>query len=175
LGFPSLAYLPQYVSFFLIGIAAYRRNWLRTAGEPMEKRGFCLAAIGTLILLPVALTPNLGKPGGFLGNGHWQSGVYSLWDSAFAVGMSLGLLSFFRRRFDSPARLGQFMESQAFAVYVIHIPVIVLLALALRPVHIEQLLKFGLAAIIVVPLSFAVAYLIRRIPVSFHSRWLPAR
>jgi hypothetical protein len=172
LWFPSLAYLPQYVSFFLIGVAAYRRNWLRTIGDPMGKRGFWLAAIATLILLPLALIGKLGKLGGFLGNGHWQSSVYTLWDSTFAVGISLGLISLFQRRFDYPARLGQFMERQAFAVYVIHIPVIVLLALALRPIHIEQLLKFGLAAIIGVPLSFAVAYLVRRISVSFQQNWL---
>ena len=175
LGFPSLAYLPQYVSFFIIGIAAYRRNWLRTIGEPMGKRGFWLAAIATLFLLPVALTPKLGISGGFLGHGHWQSGIYSLWDSTFAVGMSLGLLSLFRRRFDYAARLGQFMQSQAFAVYVIHIPVIVLVALAVRPVHIEQLLKFGLAAIIGVPLSFVVAYFVRRISVFFRQHWLQVR
>ena len=46
---------------------------------------------------------------------------------------------------------------------MIHIPIIVLLALALRPIHIEQLLKFSLAAIIGVPICFLVAYLVRRI------------
>jgi hypothetical protein len=42
----------------------------------------------------------------------------------------------------------------------------VLLALALRGIHPEQLLKFGLAAIIGVPLCFAVAYLVRKIPLA---------
>jgi len=51
----------------------------------------------------------------------------------------------------------------------------VLLALALRPVHIEQLLKFGLAAIIGVPLSFVVAYFVRRISVFFRQHWLQVR
>jgi glucan biosynthesis protein C len=37
LSFPSLAYLPQYLSFFAIGIMAYRRNWLRTIPSRMGK------------------------------------------------------------------------------------------------------------------------------------------
>ena len=30
ISFPSLAYLPQYLGFFCLGILAYRRNWLPT-------------------------------------------------------------------------------------------------------------------------------------------------
>jgi hypothetical protein len=48
--------------------------------------------------------------------------------------------------------------------------VIVLLALALRGVHLEALLKFALAALIGVPLCFALAFLARKIP--FVSRFL---
>ena len=80
--------------------------------------------------------------------------------------MCLGLIVLFRRFFDQPGRLGGFLSQHAFTVYVIHIPIIVFLALALRGIHPEQLLKFGLAAIIGVPLCFAVAYLVRRIPLA---------
>jgi glucans biosynthesis protein C len=160
LSFPTLAYFPQYLSFFLIGIVAARNNWLRTLPGSTGKRGFWLALVVTLLLFPVALSPSI------LGNGTWQSGVYALWDSTFSVGMCLFLIALFRRFFDSPGRLGKFLSPQAFTVYVIHIPIIVLLALALRSIHIEQLLKFGLAAIIGVPLCFSAAYLVRKIPLA---------
>ena len=166
LNFPTLAYFPQYLSFFLIGILASRNNWLRTLPGSMGKRGFWLALVGTLILFPVALSGTSGTQVGFLGNGTWQSGVYALWDSTFAVGMCLFFITLFRRFFDSPGRLGKFLSQQAFTVYVIHIPIIVLFALALRGVQIEQLLKFGLAAIIGVPLCFFAAYLVRKIPLA---------
>ncbi len=158
--FPTLGYLSQYLSFFLIGILASRNNWFRTLPGSMGKRGFWLALVVTLILFPVALSPSI------LGNGTWQSGVYALWDSTFSVGMCLFLITLFRRFFDYPRRLGKFLSQQAFTVYVIHIPIIVLLALALRSIHIEQLLKFGLAAIIGVPLCFSAAYLVRKIPLA---------
>jgi fucose 4-O-acetylase-like acetyltransferase len=166
LSFPSLAYLPQYLSFFLIGIVAARNNWLRTLPGSMGKRGLWLALVGTLLFFPVALRGQLGTLGGFLGNGTWQSGVYALWDSTFSVGMCLFLITLFRRFFDAPGRFGKLLSPQAFTVYVIHIPIIVLLALALRSIHIEQLLKFVLAAMIGVPLCFAVAYLVRKIPLA---------
>ncbi len=159
--FPTLGYFPQYLSFFLIGIVAARNNWLRTLPGSMGKRGFWLALVGTLLFFPIVLSSRSA-----VGNGTWQSGVYALWDSTFAVGMCLFLITLFRRFFDSPGRLGKLLSQQAFTVYVIHIPIIVLLALALRSIHIEQLLKFGLAAMIGVPLCFFAAYLVRKIPLA---------
>jgi glucan biosynthesis protein C len=80
--------------------------------------------------------------------------------------MVLGLTVLFRRFFDYPGRLGRFLSKQSYTVFIIHIPIIVTLALALRSIHPEQLLKFGLAAIIGVPLCFAAAYLVRKIPLA---------
>jgi glucan biosynthesis protein C len=162
LSFPTLAYLPQYLSFFAIGIIAYRRNWLRTIPSRMGKLGFGVALVATLTLFPVALQGGAD----FLGGGFWQSGVYALWDSTFAVGMVLGLITLFRRRFDYPSRLGRFLSQHSYTVFVIHIPVIVSLAVAMQWIHLYQLFKFGLAAVIGVPLCFGAAYLVRRIPLA---------
>ncbi len=162
LSFPTLAYLPQYLSFFILGIVAFRRDWLRTIPNSMGKMGLVMALVTTLTLLPLALS---GK-GAFLGKGYWQSGIYALWDSTFSVGMCLGLITLFRRFFNHTGNLGRFLSRHAFTVYIIHIPIIVLLALALRGIHPEQLLKFGLAAIIGVPLCFGVAFLVRKIPLA---------
>jgi glucan biosynthesis protein C len=162
LSFPTLAYLPQYLSFFAIGIIAYRRNWLRTIPSRMGKLGFGVALVVTLTLFPVALRGG----GDFLGGGFWQSGVYALWDSTFAVGMVLGLITLFRRRFDYPSRLGRFLSQHSYTVFIIHIPVIVSLAVAMQGIHMYQLFKFGLAAIIGVPLCFGAAYLVRKIPLA---------
>jgi len=46
----------------------------------------------------------------------------------------------------------------------IHIPIVVFLAYALRGIELAVLLKFGMAAVIGVPLCFAVAYIVRKIP-----------
>jgi glucan biosynthesis protein C len=160
--FPSLAYLPQYLSFFIIGIIAYRRDWLRTIPSRMGKLGFGVALVATLTLFPIALSGGAA----FLGNRYWQSAVYALWDSTFSVGMVLSLTALFRRHFDYPGRLGRFLSRHSYTVFVIHIPVIVSLAVTMQGVHMYQLFKFGLAAIIGVPLCLGVAYLVRKIPLA---------
>ncbi len=85
LRFPTLAYLTQYLSFFILGTVAFRRDWLRTIPASMGKVGFAMALGATLILFPLALLGG-GTDFFFLGGGHWQSAAYALWDSTFAVG-----------------------------------------------------------------------------------------
>ncbi len=166
LGFPTLCYLPQYLSFFILGALAFRRNWLQTIPGSMGKVGFVAAAVSTLVLLPLAFSGGTA----FLGYGTVQSAVYALWDSTFAVGTCLALITFFRRFLNRQTRLSRFLSQQAFTVYIIHIPIIVGLSLALRGIHLESLLKFALAAALGVPLCFALAFLVRKIP--FASRIL---
>ena len=162
LDFPTLAYLPQYLSFFVIGIIAYPRNWFRTIPGSMGIVGFVIALVATIFLFLLAFFGGLS--GEFLGYGQWQSAVYTLWDSIFAVGMSLAAITFFRRFFSKDSRFGRFLSQQSYAVYVIHPPIIVFLAFALSGIVLGPFLKFGLLTVIVVPTCFAIAYIIRKIP-----------
>jgi len=168
--FPTLAYLPQYLSFFVVGTVASRHNWFRTLPSSMGVVGIVTAVVAGGLLFPLAfsghlfsleLTPALENA---WGNGQWQSAVYALWDSIFAVGMCLGLIALFRRFFNGQGRFGRFLSQHSYAVYVIHIPIVVVVAYALRGIKLAPLLKFGVAAVIGVPLCFAVAYIVRRIP-----------
>lgn len=158
--FPTLGYLPEYVSFFLVGMVAFRNDWLRKISNSMAKRVFTVAVIASVILFPISLSG-----GRFLGGGYWQSATYALWDSTFSVGVSMGLVVLFRRFLDLRGRLWRLLSGQYYAVYVVHIPVIITLAATvLSGISIDPLLKFALAAVIGVPLCWAVAYLVRRIP-----------
>jgi hypothetical protein len=149
--FPTLAYLPQYLSFFVIGTIASRHNWFRTLPGSMGVVGFVAALIATLTLFPVAFISLLmavedgAQQLPPFGYGTWQSAVYALWDSIFAVGMVLAVIPLY-------------------AVYIIHIPIIVFLAVALRGIELGAFLKFGMMAVIVVSTCFVVAYVIRKIP-----------
>jgi surface polysaccharide O-acyltransferase-like enzyme len=176
LDFPTLAYLPQYLSLFVLGTVASRHNWFRTLHSSMGLLGFVTALVAGVVLFPLAfsghlfsleLTPALANS---LGNGHWQSAVYVLWDSTFAVGICLGVITLFRRFFDGQGRFGRFLSQHSYTVYIIHVPIVVFLAIALRGVDLEPLLKFGMVAVIAVPTCFAVAYILRKI--SFASRFL---
>ena len=101
--------------------------------------------------------------GAFLGNGTWQSAVYALWDSIFCVGLFTALIVFFRRLPDRQTRFAGALSSQTLLVFLVHIPVLVFLAIALRDLSLPGLLKFVIVAVIGVPLSFTIANLIRKI------------
>jgi glucan biosynthesis protein C len=170
LDFPTLAYLPQYLSFFVIGTVASHRDWFRTLPSSMGIVGFVTAVVAAVFLFPLAfsgrlfsleLTPALGNA---WGNGQWQSAVYALWDSIFAVWMCLGAITLFRRFFNGQGRFGRFLSQHSYAVYVIHIPILVVVAYVLSGIQLAPLLKFGLASLIGVPTCFAVAYIVRKIP-----------
>jgi ABC-type Na+ efflux pump permease subunit len=168
--FPTLAYLPQYLGFYVIGTVAYRRNWFRTLPRSMGAVGLVSALVAGAVLFPLAfsgrafsleLTQELGAA---WGNGHWRSAVYALFDSVFSVGLCLGAIAVFRGLFRKEGQIGRFLCQQSYAVYVLHIPVIVFLAYALRGLQLAPLAKFGVASLIAVPASFALSALVRQIP-----------
>lgn len=171
LGFPTLAYLPQYLSFFVLGIVASRGDWFRNLPNAMGIAGFVAAAVATIILFPLAFSGQLFSLeltaealNNGMGNGHWQSAAYALWDSITAVGLSIGLITLFRRFLNGKGKLGTFLGQHSYAVYIIHIPIIVFLAYGLRTLELGTLLKFGVASIIIVPVCYAAAFIVRKIP-----------
>jgi glucan biosynthesis protein C len=170
LAFPTIAYLPQYLGMFLIGILASRRGWLDALPPSAGIVGFVAALAATILLLPLALT---GHPfsvsfGGdqlFQGGGSWPSAAYALWDSIMAVGMTLAAIVLFRAWFNGTSALGRALADNSYAVYVIHATVLVYVAYLLRGLTLPAVAMFVLVSAIVVPACFALAWLIRRVPV----------
>ena len=170
LGFPTLSYLAQYLSFYVLGAVAYRRGWFGHLSQSMGVVGFLSAAAALILLFPLAfsgsvfsieLSPALYSA---MGNGHWQSAVYAAFDSVFAVGICLALIALFRSVFNRPSIFGRFLSQQSYTVYIIHIPIVIIIAYALRGIGLTAPLKLGLASAIMVPACFAVAYMLRKIP-----------
>jgi glucan biosynthesis protein C len=89
-----------------------------------------------------------------------------MWDSTVSVGLCLGVIVLFRRFLNLPGQLGSYMSRHSYTVYIIHAPIIVFLAVLLKGINLEHLLKFGLAAVIGVPLCFSISYLVRKIPLA---------
>jgi peptidoglycan/LPS O-acetylase OafA/YrhL len=160
--FPTLGYLPEYISFFIIGAMASRNDWFREVSSSVAKRVGIVALAATIVLFPIALT---GGDAHFLGGVTWQSAVYALWDSTFAVGISVALIVLFRHFFNRDGKLRDFLYKHSYAVYIVHVLVIVFVtAILLRRIVMYPLVKFSLAAVITVPLCWGVAYLVRKLP-----------
>ncbi|MFJ9851776.1 acyltransferase family protein [Streptomyces sp. NPDC101150] len=160
-GLPSPSYFPQYASFFVLGVLAHRRGWAGTLSRAAGRVGFAVATVATLAFLPVAAT---AKPGVMDGHGTWQSLALAVWQATFAIGIVLGLTVLFRERLNRQGRTAAFLSRHAFAVYVIHAPVLVGLGYAFRWLHAPAAAKFALVAAVALPLCWAVAYAVRSLP-----------
>jgi glucan biosynthesis protein C len=161
------AHAPQYIALFIVGLMAYRGNWLVRFSEA-QVRPWRWIALVFILLLPAlavaagALTGQLDPQGA--GGLNWLSLAYSLWEGFMCVSMTIVVLAWFRKRFDQQTRLAKVMSDNCFAVYILHPIVIVPLALALSGIPLNLSLKFALVAPLVVTLCYLVAYLVRKIP-----------
>ena len=164
----ELAHFPQYIALFVVGVHAYRRDWLIAFSDYQAKlwRWVALVCIMTLPILAVAagaLTGSLDERGG--GGVNWLSFSYSLWEGFLCVSMVITMVVWFRSRFDHQGQLARAMSESAFAVYVLQPAIIVPLTLVLSSIRMNLSLKFILVAPIAVSLCYVVAYAIRKLPV----------
>jgi glucans biosynthesis protein C len=164
----QLAFFTQYVAFFLFGVFAYGNGWLSSISYSDGRFWLRVAVVSIFLLLIPALLLG-GAVGGnlvaFSGGLTWQSAVTGIWEQMFAVGISLGLLTWFRERHDHQSRVELRLTDDSFAVYVFFPPVLVGIALLMAPYAFPSLLKFLILGVLGTLCSFGLAeFVLRRIP-----------
>ena len=150
---------------FILGLIAYRRNWLLNL--PGSTGRLCLwTALVLILLYPVVaiLGGAMESTEPFDGGWHWQALANAIWEAAMSLAMSTGLIYLFRQRGNWHGALARLLARHAYTAYLIHEPVITVLAIAAAGIALYPLLKFGLAALVFVPLCFALSVLVLKIP-----------
>jgi len=163
----QLPFFPQYVALFILGVVAYRRNWLLRLPRQLARPWLALAVILIAVVLPLLATLGgvmKGDISKLTGGWHWQALAYALWEQLLGVSLMAGLLILFRERFNAQGRLARAAAASSYTVYIVHAPVIVLFALAVQSVHLYPLLKYAVVASVIIPLSFVLAHLLRKLP-----------
>lgn len=163
----QLGYFASYVVLFAAGCIGASGHWLSDVPES-QRRMWLRLAWRTLPVLPVVvlLAPHVsvlrGDP-----SGGWnvQAAVYAFWEPLVAWGFMMALLQAFGRRFSKPSPAWRALARRAYAIYVIHPPVLVGIALAWRDVPAPSLLKFALTGIATCLACFWIAGLLLRVPV----------
>jgi fucose 4-O-acetylase-like acetyltransferase len=162
-------FFPQYICMFIVGIIAYKHNWLARIPDAMGKLWLGVALLLILILFPVFFILGgalEGDVSSFTGGLHWQCCAYAVWEQFTGVAMIIALLFLFRKRFNRQGGVSRAMSASAYTAYIIHAPVTVLVAIAIRNINLYPLLKFALAVLIAVPLCFALGNFIRQLPLA---------
>jgi hypothetical protein len=164
----QLCFFTQYILLFAVGCTARRRDWLN--GIPLRfgmRWGLIAVLLGVPMWFAMILLGGAAKGdfNPYAGRLYWQSAVYCTWESLFCVGTCLGLLTWFRERFNRQGALARFLSDNAFAVYVFHAPILVGLALAMQGWHGPPFAKFLALTAAGLVASFLAAHLVvRRIP-----------
>ena len=144
---------------------AYRGNWFERLTDETG-RFWLTIAILLIVTFPVFIYFS-GAPKGvdsILGGINRISLYYSVWEQFVCVGMILGLSTLFRSKINHQGTLAKAMSASAYTVFIIHAPVLIFLALALKNITLYPLLKFIIVAPVAVSLCFVIGNVVRKLP-----------
>jgi peptidoglycan/LPS O-acetylase OafA/YrhL len=140
----QLGFFASYVVLFAAGCLA--SPWASLDEAPARQRRLWIGiACVTFPLLPIAVALGGRIPwlaGSLSGGWNVQAAVYALWEPFLAWGVIMGLLHLYARRLKAPGPVWRSLSRRAYAIYIIHPPVLVALALAWRFVIAPPALKF---------------------------------
>ena len=115
-----------------------------------------------LLLALMFLGIQNGKVEYFFGGWHWQAFGFAVWEQFAGVGLSLGALALFSRKLDFANPLMRWLAERSFAVYVLHAPVLVALAMLFRALPQNMYVLVALLTFTGLLASYIVADLFRR-------------
>jgi glucans biosynthesis protein C len=162
LGVPDAGYLPQYVLLFAAGVASYRHRWFATLPRRSGRIGVLFVVVS---FVPMALGGYQGLVSSDVLASHDL--VYlalALWESLFAIGVILVLLRVFDRFVAGTSRFSRYLADNAFAVYLVHAPLIVGTVAVLHSLDAAPVPKFLLTLVLAAAGSWAVSGALRRVP-----------
>jgi peptidoglycan/LPS O-acetylase OafA/YrhL len=142
----QLGYFSSYIFLFALGIAAWRYDWLRQLSWRNARTGVIgLVVVWPLMPLAIAVARALNGIGksNFSGGLTWPAILYALWEPFVAWGLIAAWLLVSRARMNQQSAFWNWLNRRAYAVYILHPPVLVGIALLLRGWAAPALIKFG--------------------------------
>ena len=162
----QLAYFSQYIALFVLGLAASQNDWLNTLDWETGKR-FIRYALRLLwfFLLFFILEKLIAFPASWFTNGfHWQQFLFAVWEQTLGFSIIVGLLAYARKYWNQVSAGARKLSRYVFAVYIFHPLVIISLTLAVKDLPVDPGIKLLIVAPLAIAGSFALAYIILRIP-----------
>jgi peptidoglycan/LPS O-acetylase OafA/YrhL len=163
----QLAYFASYIFLFGVGIAAWRYDWLRQLTWKNARPGI-RGLIITWPTVPIGIliahaTSSHGKAN-FAGGFSWAATLYAFWEPFVAWGLIAGWLLVFREHMNQPSAFWSWLNRRAYAVYIIHPPVLVGIALLLHGWVAPALVKFGTVGLLACVATWLLADPLVRLP-----------
>jgi fucose 4-O-acetylase-like acetyltransferase len=158
----QLGYFPGYVFLYGAGCAAARGQRLQTITATQMWPWLVLTLV-CLASLPFALSGAFGS-GSFNGGMNLNALYYAFWDPLTGFGLILALL-WGMNRWGAQANVAtRFLSRRAYAVYVVHPPVVVATSITFAGLALSAVTKFFLVGLTASLLCIVVASLLLRLP-----------
>ncbi len=148
------AHYLQYIMMFVLGILAYRFQWL-------DKMSNCTGFMTLLIGLGLAIG-NYLRDGGAWNAFVWQ--WFGIYESLMCVFISSGLIWLFREFICATSRLWQWSAAQSYGAYVFHLILMIILQNAVDDIWMGVFGKFLFIGVVTTILSFLLTWVVRMIP-----------
>ena len=148
------AHYLQYVMMFVLGILAYRFQWLDKMSNDV---GF------TALLIGIALAVgNYLRDGGPWDAFVWQ--WFGIYESLMCVFISFGLIWFFRQFVSTTSRFWQWCAAQSYGAYVFHLLLMIVLQNVVDGIWMGAFGKFLFIGVVTTILAFLLTWVVRTIP-----------
>jgi peptidoglycan/LPS O-acetylase OafA/YrhL len=114
----------------------------------------------------IAIARALYGPGNsnFSGGFSWTAVLYALWEPFVAWGLIALWLLVFHARMNQPSAFWSWLNRRAYAVYIIHPPVLVCISLLLHGWSAPALVKFGVVGTLACAATWLLADPLVRLP-----------
>jgi peptidoglycan/LPS O-acetylase OafA/YrhL len=148
------AHYLQYVMMFVLGILAYRFQWLDKMSD-----GVGLTALLVGIALAVG---NYLRDGGPWDAFVWQ--WFGIYESLMCVFISFGLIWFFRQFVSTTSRFWQWCAAQSYGAYIFHLLLMIVLQNVVDGIWMGAFGKFLFIGVVTTILAFLLTWVVRTIP-----------
>lgn len=153
---------PEYLAMFGLGVVAARHGWLRPVPHPLARR------CGIATIVGVAASGLAVVSAGLLGLtedeyfGGWQGPalLLALVEGVVAISAPIWILAFAQRHLNGSGPIRRAMARSSYLAFMLQGPVLVALALGLRPLALSGDLKALIVAALGIVGSFAFAWLL---------------
>ena len=151
----EIARWSQYLVMFIVGIIAYRKNWLVTL---KARTGY----IALFIAILNVVARYIGFNPWFLG-WEWEL-IWAIWESFIAVFIIFGLLTLFREKGNRTTPFLKTLSRSSYAAYIFHMPIVLVVQYAFDRVVIGGAVgKFITVSFISVVTTYALSALLVKV------------
>ena len=148
------AHYLQYVMMFVLGILAYRFQWL---DKMSNSTGFTTLLIGVTLAVG-----NYMRDGGPWNDFVWQ--WFGIYESLMCVFISFGLMWLFREFVNTTSRFWHWCAAQSYGAYVFHLILMIVLQNVVDSIWMGAFGKFLFIGVVTTTLSFLLTWIVRIIP-----------